>query len=456
MFLWIAFAFLTAAVLAAVLAPLARAARQDEPLESMDTGAVAVYRDQLQEIAADQTRGVLSAGEAEAAKLEVSRRLLASAARDERTAPPSRPLLESQARDHRAGHRRRHTPADARPLSRLRFAGNAIEPFAARTDAAVEQAALANSSPRWKRACASIPSRPGLGGDRARLFQARSLPRCRQRLRQRRAPEGRNRAAARGPFAEATVLAADGIVTEEARVAYEKILKLEPGRPEPRFWLALAKEQDGKLADALADYKALLAEAPADAPWRPALEHAHREVSRAATAATKAARALDPRRRRGRCRASSRPEQRSADDRPDGRGPGPAASRATAATSPAGCASSMPMPCLDRKDDARAALAEARRNFDGDAGALAELSKLATTPGARLMTRKQRRAAFIGLSVGILARRRLSRALCAARHHRLLPHAQGRGRRSTSRPASASASAALSPRAASSAAPARP
>ena len=52
MFLWIAFAFLTAAVLAAVLAPLARAARQDEPLESMDTGAVAVYRDQLQEIAA--------------------------------------------------------------------------------------------------------------------------------------------------------------------------------------------------------------------------------------------------------------------------------------------------------------------------------------------------------------------------------------------------------------------
>ena len=30
----------------------------------------------------------------------------------------------------------------------------------------------------------------------------------------------------------------------------------------------MAKEQDGKLADALADYKALLAEAPADAPYR--------------------------------------------------------------------------------------------------------------------------------------------------------------------------------------------
>ena len=48
--------------------------------------------------------------------------------------------------------------------------------------------------------------------------------------------------------------------------------KLEPGRVEPRFWLAMAKEQDGKLAEALADYKALLAEAPADAPYRPPLE----------------------------------------------------------------------------------------------------------------------------------------------------------------------------------------
>jgi cytochrome c-type biogenesis protein CcmH len=36
---------------------------------------------------------------------------------------------------------------------------------------------------------------------------------------------------------------------------------------------------------------------------------------------------------------------------------------------------------LDRRDDARAALAEARRNFDGDPGALAELSKVASKLG---------------------------------------------------------------------------
>ena len=41
---------------------------------------------------------------------------------------------------------------------------------------------------------------------------------------------------------------------------------------EPRIWLALAKEQDGRLADAAADYRKLIAEAPADAPWRNVLE----------------------------------------------------------------------------------------------------------------------------------------------------------------------------------------
>ena len=76
------------------------------------------------------------------------------------------------------------------------------------------------------------------------------------------------------------VFAADGIVTEEARAAYERILKLEPARVEPRFWLALAKEQDGKLAEALADYKGLLAEAPAEAPWRAAVEGRIADVSR--------------------------------------------------------------------------------------------------------------------------------------------------------------------------------
>src|SRR5690606_33027739 len=47
---------------------------------------------------------------------------------------------------------------------------------------------------------------------------------------------------------EASVFASNGIVTEEARRSCGRLAGLEPAQPEPRFWLALAKEQDGDLA----------------------------------------------------------------------------------------------------------------------------------------------------------------------------------------------------------------
>jgi cytochrome c-type biogenesis protein CcmH len=182
-------------------------------------------------------------------------------------------------------------------------------------------------------------------------------------------------------FAESAVFAADGIVTEEARAAYEKILKLEPGRVEPRFWLALAKEQDGKLADALADYKGLLAEAPADATWRAEVESRAAEVARRIAGAEK----------------------------PEPRGPGPSAEDVAAAEklAPADRAKMIAQmvdglaqrlkadgrdlagwqrlinayAVLGRGQDARQALAEARRNFPADEQALAALAALAKSLG---------------------------------------------------------------------------
>src|SRR5262245_64559845 len=88
MLLWIAFALLTAAVLAWVLTPLGRPASTDEALASSEAGARAVYRDQLAEIDAECAAGLIGAAEAEAAKIEISRRLLASAARAEEAAAP--------------------------------------------------------------------------------------------------------------------------------------------------------------------------------------------------------------------------------------------------------------------------------------------------------------------------------------------------------------------------------
>ena len=68
MLLWIAFALLTAAVLAAVLAPLARPVRPEEADGSAEAGTLAVYRHQLAEIEAERARGLIGAAEAEAAQ----------------------------------------------------------------------------------------------------------------------------------------------------------------------------------------------------------------------------------------------------------------------------------------------------------------------------------------------------------------------------------------------------
>src|SRR5919205_133731 len=74
MMLWVVFALMTAAAIFAVLWPLAR--RESVVPEGND---VAVYRDQLDEIGRDRAAGLIGEREAEAARVEVSRRLLAAA-----------------------------------------------------------------------------------------------------------------------------------------------------------------------------------------------------------------------------------------------------------------------------------------------------------------------------------------------------------------------------------------
>ena len=72
----------------------------------------------------------------------------------------------------------------------------------------------------------------------------------------------------RAAYGEALVAAAGGVVTDEARQAFDRALTEQPGQPQARYYLALATEQDGKKADAIRDYQALLANSAPDAPWR--------------------------------------------------------------------------------------------------------------------------------------------------------------------------------------------
>ncbi|HEY0910484.1 MAG TPA: c-type cytochrome biogenesis protein CcmI, partial [Bradyrhizobium sp.] len=81
MTLWFVFALMTAAAIFAVLWPLGRDGRPRN-----DASEAAVYKDQLIEIDRDLAAGLIGAPEAEAARVEISRRLLAAA--DHRREPP--------------------------------------------------------------------------------------------------------------------------------------------------------------------------------------------------------------------------------------------------------------------------------------------------------------------------------------------------------------------------------
>ena len=383
MLLWIAFAFLTAAVLAAVLAPLARSVPEATATGVPENDGVAIYRDQLHEIEADQTRGVLSPDEAQAAKLEVSRRLLASAGRSQRLSSQAGAVSTTQ---QQSWHQSLVIAiAGLVPLATLglylAFGSPNLpaSPFAARTDAAAEQAALANIIAQVEARLRKDPEQ-GKGWEAlapvylklGRFRDAANAYANAARL------NGETVALLAGR-AEAAMLDSDGIVTEEARVAYEKILKLEPRRIEPRFWLAMAKEQDGQLANALSDYKALLAEAPPDAEYRAPLTMRIAQVSQR-IGGGEARAPVGPSEADMAAAAKLTEDQRAQmiAQMVDGLAQ---RLKSNGRDLPGWVRLLNAYAVLDRKNDARDALAEARRNFDGDAAALAELTKLATQLG---------------------------------------------------------------------------
>ncbi len=68
---------------------------------------------------------------------------------------------------------------------------------------------------------------------------------------------------------EALVTVANGTVTPDAKAAFDRARGLAPDDPRARFYLALALSQSGDKAGAAAAWRALIADAPKDAPWLP-------------------------------------------------------------------------------------------------------------------------------------------------------------------------------------------
>jgi tetratricopeptide (TPR) repeat protein len=61
-------------------------------------------------------------------------------------------------------------------------------------------------------------------------------------------------------------------ITPAARFAFDRAAALAPRHPAPRFFLGLSLARSGEPEQALEQWRQLLADAPADASWRPLVE----------------------------------------------------------------------------------------------------------------------------------------------------------------------------------------
>jgi cytochrome c-type biogenesis protein CcmH len=260
--LWVILAALTAIVLFFLLRPLTGGGGDDPAREAFNA---AVYRDQLDEIESDRARGLIGEAEAEAARLEVARRLLATDGKTpgndvDKAGWPARAALIGVAL--------------ALPLAALglylTYGSPRLpdQPLAARLQ---DPASETNMAALVARVEAQLRAHPEQGqgwdviapvymgwrryGDAAGAYaQAiRLLGPTAKRL---------------SGYGQALVLEKDGVVSEQARSALEHALTLDATLVEPRILLAIAKEQDGNYAAAIEDWRGLLDREGADERWR--------------------------------------------------------------------------------------------------------------------------------------------------------------------------------------------
>ena len=273
MILWLIFAALTAVAIIGVFWPFLRPLHASGDWREFDTQ---VYKDQLAEVDADLDRGLIDKAQAEAARIEISRRLLANEEKSKAVKTDggaasggTRPFW-AQPAVLAAGL---FIPAASLALY-LSYGAPGLpgQPFAARMQAPPNQQSIdvlvARAEKRLREQPDDVRGWQVIAPVYMRLNRYADAARA---YRQIIAMTGETSQTLMG-LGEALVFGNEGQVTAAAHEVFLKVRELDANNNQAMFWLALSKEQNGAYEEALKDWRALLGRADENSPWRTVVE----------------------------------------------------------------------------------------------------------------------------------------------------------------------------------------
>jgi cytochrome c-type biogenesis protein CcmH len=274
MMLWPILALMTLGAAFAVCWPLVR---RQEPARSGND--VAVYRDQLEEINRDESANLIGRAEADAARVEVSRRLISAAdnAKAETLAPaPS------------VGWYRRATLAAAvvlLPVAAaslyLALGSPKLAPISMMSAEAGQQALPEGIEQTVAEVEAYLEKNPGNGRGwellapvYIRLGRFDDAVNARRKALQIFGPD----AARLGDLGEAMYMASGGVVTPEAKDLFLRAEAADAQDVMAQYYLGVAAKQEGRRDEAEKRWRALIASAPEGAEYLPLIKRALAQI----------------------------------------------------------------------------------------------------------------------------------------------------------------------------------
>lgn len=271
MVFWVLLALLTAAVVLVVISPLMRPAA----VFSATSGEEArVYRDQLEELDRDRERGLIGGEEANAARAEIGRRLLAA------TKAPAEATLPKMASSRIVALVTVLViPAIALPLYLALGQPDMHDaPLAERLAAAPSSGNIVDMLGRVEKHLAANPN--DLSGWRviapiyARMGRLDEAVKAWGRL----VVAGDNDVDTLENYGAGLVDTNDGIVSPEAQSILARAIATDPDRARARFYYAEGLRQAGSFDEALKQVDELISRSPSDAPWLETVRAKRRDI----------------------------------------------------------------------------------------------------------------------------------------------------------------------------------